>query len=86
MNHRLASPAFSDSLLNEINRILKSGNLVCGEECHRFEKLLAEFFNVEHIAVVSSGTSALQLALIAEGIKQGDHVIVPDFTFPATAM
>lgn len=85
MKYKLASLNFSDELLKDLSFVLKSGNLVCGEECKKFENLLAEFLNVEYISVVSSGTSALQLALIAEGIKYGDYVIVPDFTFPATA-
>jgi perosamine synthetase len=50
-----------------------------------FEDGLARACEVEHAAVVSSGTAALHLAVLALGIGPGDEVIVPAYTFPATA-
>lgn len=82
---KLASP---DIRLADIKRavtVLKSGNLVQGQNVIAFEKALGSFASIPACAVVSSGTAALHLALIALGIKRGDVVIVPSFTFPATA-
>jgi len=51
----------------------------------RFEQTLADFLGVRYCVAVTSGTAALTLALMALGIGRGDEVIVPDFTFIATA-
>jgi perosamine synthetase len=51
----------------------------------RFESLLAGYLDVPYAVCVSSGTAALHLAMLAADIKPGDEVIVPAFTFPATA-
>ncbi len=82
---KLVSP---DIRLTDIERavaVLKSGNLVQGQHVIAFENALSSFASIPACAVVSSGTAALHLALMALGIKQGDVVIVPSFTFPATA-
>lgn len=50
-----------------------------------FERKVSEIAGCSHGVAVVNGTAALSLALIAAGIKQGDHVIVPDYTFAATA-
>ena len=50
-----------------------------------FEKAFAAYCGVGHAVAVSNGTVAIQLALVARGIGPGDEVIVPDFTFVATA-
>ncbi len=65
--------------------VLKSGMLVQGEYVQRFEASLAEYVGVEHAVAVSSGTAALHLALTALGIGTGDAVLVPAFSFVATA-
>jgi dTDP-4-amino-4,6-dideoxygalactose transaminase len=59
--------------------------LVHGPEGEAFERDLAAYNGVAEAVVVSSGTAALHLALLAAGIGPGDAVVVPDFTFPATA-
>lgn len=56
-----------------------------GRITQQFENQLAEFLEVEHVVAVSSGSSALLIALMAIGIKPGDEVIVPDRTWIATA-
>jgi dTDP-4-amino-4,6-dideoxygalactose transaminase len=56
-----------------------------GPLVEEFEQELAVACQREHAAVVSSGTAALHLALLALGIGAGDEVVVPDYTFPATA-
>lgn len=68
-------------------RVLKSGNLAQGSEVAAFEAEFAEAVvnGVEHCVAVNSGTSALHLMLLAAGIGAGDEVLVPSFTFAATA-
>ena len=71
--------------LNLIQQVLESGYLTTGPMTQRFEQLVAEYLGVKHAVAVSSGTTALHLALICLGIGPGDEVLVPDFTFPASA-
>ncbi len=82
---RLSVPNIGDTECEAVERVLRSGQLVHGEEGERFEKELAAYLDVEEVVTVTSGTAALHLALAALGIGPGDAVIVPDFTFPATA-
>lgn len=56
-----------------------------GANVSNFEKELAACLKIEHCAALVSGTSALHLALIITGVKQGDEVICQSFTFSATA-
>jgi dTDP-4-amino-4,6-dideoxygalactose transaminase len=56
-----------------------------GPKVEEFERALAEACEVTHAVVVSSGTAALHLAVLALGVGPGDEVIVPAYTFPATA-
>ncbi|MDD1775842.1 MAG: DegT/DnrJ/EryC1/StrS family aminotransferase [Candidatus Methanomethylicus sp.] len=56
-----------------------------GPNVRAFEAELATYVHAKHSIAVNSGTAALQLALMAAGIKPGDEVIVPSFTFIATA-
>jgi perosamine synthetase len=59
--------------------------LTMGPKVAEFEAGLAEACGVEHALVVSSGTAALHLAVLALGLGPGDEVLVPAYTFPATA-
>jgi perosamine synthetase len=68
-----------------VAEVLRSGMLVQGERVAAFEAALARVAGTRHAVAVSSGTAALLLSLMALGIGPGDEVIVPDFTFPATA-
>ena len=81
----LAKPFIPDKAVKCVVEILRSGNLVQGEFVNKFEKSLMSYLKVNNAVLVSSGTAALHLSLIALGIKPGDEVIVPAFTFPATA-
>jgi perosamine synthetase len=65
--------------------VLESGQLTMGPKVAEFEDGLARACEVEHAVVLSSGTAALHLAVLALGIGPGDEVIVPAYTFPATA-
>jgi dTDP-4-amino-4,6-dideoxygalactose transaminase len=64
---------------------LESGWLTMGPRTKAFEQALAEYVNCPHAATVSSGTAALHLSCLAAGIGAGDEVIVPAFTFVASA-
>jgi perosamine synthetase len=66
-------------------RVLLSGNLSQGAKVLAFESEFSKTVNGRECVAVNSGTSALHLSLLALGIKEGDEVIVPAFTFAATA-
>jgi UDP-2-acetamido-2-deoxy-ribo-hexuluronate aminotransferase len=72
-------------VLFEINQVLDSGHYIMGEQVFQLEELLAQFTGAAHCIGVCDGTKALLIALMALGIKPGDEVIVPAFTFVATA-
>jgi dTDP-4-amino-4,6-dideoxygalactose transaminase len=82
---RLAWPDLGEEELAAIAEVLESGQLTMGPKVAEFEAGLAEACGVEHAVAVSSGTAALHLAVLALGIGPGDEVIVPAYTFPATA-
>ncbi len=68
-----------------VMRVLSSGRFVMGPEVEAFEAEMAEFVGVPYAISCSSGTDALLLCLMAIGVGAGDEVIVPAFTFFATA-
>ena len=65
--------------------VLEDGRFVMGPAVEELEAALAARAGVAHAVTCASGTDALQIALMAEGIGPGDAVFVPGFTFPATA-
>jgi dTDP-4-amino-4,6-dideoxygalactose transaminase len=68
-----------------VERVLKSQQFILGCEGAAFERETAAMCNVAHGIGVGSGTDALMLALRACGVQAGDHVVLPPFTFVATA-
>ena len=68
-----------------VKRVLGSGRYILGPEGEALEKEIAAYVGVDHAIGCNSGTDALHLALLAAGIRAGDDVIVPAFTFIATA-
>ena len=82
---RLCQPQISEAAIEAVNSVLRSGQLVHGSQGEAFELELANYLGCNHAVLVSSGTAALHLALMALGVGPGDAVLVPDFTFPATA-
>lgn len=81
---RLSRPNLDEEAIAAAVRVLRSGQLVYGSEGMAFEEELQAYFGVRHAVLVSSGTAALHLALLALGIGPGDAVLVPGFSFPAT--
>ncbi|MGD0278184.1 MAG: DegT/DnrJ/EryC1/StrS family aminotransferase [Smithella sp.] len=68
-----------------VQRVLRSKWLTMGQETEALEKEFAEFCGVKHAIAVSNCTTALHLANLAVGVKQGDEVICPSLTFVATS-
>lgn len=64
-----------------VNRVLLDANFISGSQVSELESALAEYVGVKHCITCANGTDALQLALMAWGIGEGDAVFVPDFTF-----
>ena len=65
--------------------VLASGMLTMGPKVAEFEAEIARLCEVDHALAVTSGTAALHLAVLAAGLEPGDEVLVPAYTFPATA-
>jgi perosamine synthetase len=82
---RLAWPDVGEEELAEIREVLESGQLTMGEKVAELEALLAAAAGTAHAVAVSSGTAALHVAVLALGVGPGDEVLVPAYTFPATA-
>lgn len=68
-----------------IKKVLDSSHYMMGDFVKKLEKELAEYVGVKYCITCANGTDALQLALMAWGIGEGDAVFVPDFTFYSTA-
>jgi perosamine synthetase len=82
---RLGRPDTGAAELAEVAEVLESGMLTMGPKVAEFEAEIARICGVTHALAVSSGTAALHLAVLAFGLEPGDEVIVPAYTFPATA-
>lgn len=81
----IAKPLIGRQERAAVNRVLKSGSLAQGPEVKFFETEFSKIVGDRECVAVNSGTSALHLSLLALGIEKGDEVIVPSFTFAATA-
>lgn len=80
-----AKPVIGEAEIEAAVRVLRSGLVVQGPEVKAFEEEFAELVSGRHCVAVNSGTSALQLTLMALGFGPGDEVIVPSFSFAASA-
>ena len=78
-------PLIGEEERSAVDRVLQSGMMAQGPEVAAFENEFSAIVADRQCIAVNSGTSGLHMALIALGIKQGDEVIVPSFTFAATA-
>lgn len=67
-----------------IQEVIDGTSFIKGKDVSLFQDELAAYLNVKHVIGCANGTDALQIALMALGLKPGDEVITPDFTFIAT--
>lgn len=86
---RINQPMIGKEEIDAATEVLKSGILTeksgMGPRVLEFEKEYAKYVGAKHAVAVNTGTAALHSALIIAGIKAGDEVIIPSFTFHATA-
>lgn len=82
---RLVRPILGAEELESVRAVLGTGYLTQGPKTLEFENLVARYLGVEHAVATTSATTALHLAMVLLRIGPGDEVIVPSFTFPATA-
>ncbi len=82
---QLARPWMGDAERRAVERVLDSGWLTQGPRVRDFEDRVAALAGTRHAVAVSSGTAALHLVLWALDLPAGSEVLIPDFTFPATA-
>ena len=85
MSIPITKPLFSEDEERAVVEVLRSGWVVQGPKVAAFERIVANYVGVPHAIATSSCTTALHLALVLLGIGPGDEVIVPSFTFIATA-
>ena len=83
-------PWMGEEEKNEVTRVLEENALTTaardgGKRVREFESHMKSYLNIRHVVSVNSGTAALYAALVAAGIKQDDEVLIPSFTFVATA-
>lgn len=84
-NIPLSRPDINEQDINLVNNVLRSGKLVQGEYVSKLEEEFKNSHGSSHAIVVSNATAALHLSLKILGIKEGDEVIVPAFSYIATA-
>ena len=80
-------PIWGDEEIENLTQVVKSGKWgsLSGERTGEFEKQFAEYQDAKHGILINSGTTALRIALTAAGIGEGDEVLVPAYTFIASA-
>ncbi len=86
----IKKPQIDENERQEILKVLDEGILTSasnsgGKRVQDFEGLLADFLHVKHAIAVNSGTAALNASILAAGIKETDEILIPSFTFVATA-
>jgi dTDP-4-amino-4,6-dideoxygalactose transaminase len=80
-----APPRIDEQTIEAVTEVLRSGWITTGPKVKEFEEKLAAYVGVEHVKCVSSATAGLELMLRWFGIGPGDEVIVPAYTYCATA-
>ncbi len=81
----IAKPLIGQEEIRGVIDVLQSGTIAEGPKVKQFEEAFASYIGTKHAVAVNSGTAALHVALVARDIGPGDEVIVPPFTFIATA-
>src|SRR5207253_2977212 len=74
-----------EEIAERVRGVIDGGRYILGPEVDAFEREFAGYLGVEHVVSVANGTDALTIALRAIGVGPGDEVIVPSFTFYASA-
>ncbi len=86
---QLNAPQIGEEEIEAVTKVMRSGQLThglgAGPMVRKFERAFADFTDSRYAIAVNSGTSGLHLALAAAGVEKGDEVILPSFTFVATA-
>jgi dTDP-4-amino-4,6-dideoxygalactose transaminase len=82
---KLCTPFTDQAEIDEVAALLATGHLTQGPKVAEFEQAIARLLGAKHALATTSCTTALHLSLVALGVGPGDDVLVPDFTFPATA-
>lgn len=77
--------AIREEIETAINKVIDSSAFIHGEEVELFERNLERYLGVKHVIGCANGTDALQIALMALDLKPGNQVLVPAFTYVATA-
>lgn len=85
MQIQIARPYIDKGDIDEVVKVLKSGNLSLGPKYQEFEKAIAEYVGAKYACAVSNGTVALHLGVRALGLKRGDEVITSPFSFIASS-
>jgi dTDP-4-amino-4,6-dideoxygalactose transaminase len=76
---------YQPRIAEKLTEVARSGRYILGPEVKAFEGAFAQFLGVRHCVGVANGTDALSIALRAVGVRPGDDVVLPSFTFYATA-
>ncbi|MBH2005689.1 MAG: aminotransferase class I/II-fold pyridoxal phosphate-dependent enzyme, partial [Sphingobacteriia bacterium] len=74
-----------DEMDHTLLDVVKSGNFINGPEVKKFEKNMSDYLGGPYVISCANGTDALQIAIMALDLNPGDEVIVPSFTYVATA-
>lgn len=82
---RLNIPLTGAPEVDAVREVIESGYLTQGAKTAAFEEAVRGYTAARHAAAVSSATTGLHLALVALGVQPGDEVVIPGFSFPATA-
>lgn len=85
MNIKFSPPDISDKEIAEVTEALKSGWITTGPRVKKLEKLIAEYIGSPRCVCLNSQTACAEMALRVLGIGEGDEVIVPAYTYTATA-
>lgn len=87
MNKKIpfSPPDITDSEIDAVVNVLKSGWITTGPVNKEFEEELCKYINVKRVKLLSSATSAMEMALRIFGVGEGDEVIVPAYTYASTA-
>ncbi|MDO9325771.1 MAG: DegT/DnrJ/EryC1/StrS family aminotransferase, partial [Methanoregula sp.] len=84
-NIPIARPAIGQEEISAVTAVLESGMLAAGDRVLELETKFADFCGTTHAVAINNGTAALHAALLAADIGHGDEVVVPSFSFIATA-